>query len=228
MLRILVPSIGSSARCRRTVARGSWRNNPAQIRQSYVSTTHEQSSSSSSSLSVELRQLRIEIRNLNRLVQSSQAKMQSIETNLNAVLQRPHETSSTLDQLTKGARDYVRHNEALKNLTEQINRQAHKYPGLMNWYTARAGAVLLLLVWWYWASIQQRTSEEVADIASKTLEQETLRQSIRDTVGDLAQSPDTQNPSPDSYSLSCRSHRRSSNWWSWWCMQWEPNKCKTH
>ena len=123
--------------------------------------------------------------------------MQQVESRSNKMEQRIDKLNqeviktSALERVSAAAREYVEHNDTIKNVLNQVNKQASQHPRFINKYALAGLFVALILLWRYWASIQQRTSKEVADIASKTLEQETLRQSIRETLDALASSPET-------------------------------------
>jgi len=158
--------------------------------------------SSSSKSSSELNELRQEIKELRQIIQETneshtrsfallakqvETQTQSAERHLSDILLKG-QGNDPLIQVTKAAKDYVQHNETLGKLIEQINTQSHRYPNIFNKFTVGSVAGVIVVVWFYWSSIQRRTSEEVADLASKTLEQETLRQALQETLDDLAQS----------------------------------------
>ena len=131
----------------------------------------------------------LQSRNLEHLAQQVNSQTQNTERRLSDMIHSEVKGggSALVDQISDAAKEYVQHNEAIKKLVEQV----HRHPKLINKYTIGGLLASIVLVWRYWASIQKRTSKEVADLASKTLEQETLRQSIRETIDALANSPET-------------------------------------
>lgn len=137
-------------------------------------------------------------RSLERLRRQVEGQPRALERHLLESLQQQQSKAGAggsavpqiVDQFSKAARDYVQHNESLQRFLSEYNRQANRHPNLLNRYTAAGLILVLLVVWWYWASIQKRTSEEVAEIASQTLAQNKLRQSIQETIDSLAHSPE--------------------------------------
>jgi len=137
-----------------------------------------------------VKQSNIQSSNAERIVQQVENQSSKMEQSLSEIHRQVVGTSA-FDSILSAGKEYVEHNDTLKNLLDQISMQARQHPRFINKYTLAALLLSLVILWQYWASIRQRTSKEVADIASRTLQQETLRQSIRETLDALATSPET-------------------------------------
>lgn len=62
---------------------------------------------------------------------------------------------------------------------------------LINKYTIWATLTSLFVFWQYRMAMYQRTSEEIADVAAMTLQQDALRKQIQETLATVANSPST-------------------------------------
>eukprot|EP00984_Skeletonema_dohrnii_P031903 scaffold25037_cov92-Skeletonema_dohrnii-CCMP3373.AAC.1 len=97
-----------------------------------------------------------------------------------------------MEHLTKSLRQYLEKyspsllSDAFQRATASSGRDV-----LINKYTIWITLGSLLLFWQYRVTMYQRTSEEVADIAAMTLQQDTLRCQIQETLATVANSPST-------------------------------------
>lgn len=137
--------------------------------------------------------LRSQIRTLQQLLQQSNSRSQHSVERL-AVVERQvaeihDQTVQTpiVDRVLEVVMDHVRRSPALTAMVDQLKKR----PGWLNKNTATALVVAIVLIWQYRAVMYQRTSEEVADLASRTLEQESLRETIQETLEAVASSPET-------------------------------------
>jgi len=96
--------------------------------------------------------------------------------------------SSPLERISAGASVFVHNTEAL---LEFVNRFERYSRGWINKYSISAILLVILTSWSYRTTMYDRTSEEVAEIASRTLRQEGLQQTIQETLDALANSPET-------------------------------------
>ncbi|KAK1741203.1 hypothetical protein QTG54_008455, partial [Skeletonema marinoi] len=101
-----------------------------------------------------------------------------------------------MEHLTKSLRQYLeKYSPSL--LSDAFQRAAASSATvvgrdvLINKYTIWITLGSLLLFWQYRVTMYQRTSEEVADIAAMTLQQDTLRCQIQETLATVANSPST-------------------------------------
>jgi hypothetical protein len=100
----------------------------------------------------------------------------------------------TLTKLLKSLQEYLYSRPAIKGVVERLESILEKSAPMVKSYkhyllgATFAGGLL----WRYRAElIYQRTSEEVADLARRTLEQDALRLSIQETLATVANSPAT-------------------------------------
>lgn len=129
-------------------------------------------------------------RNAERLVQQVNDQSRKMEQNLDEIHSQISK-ASTMERVSTAAKGFVQHNDAIMKLLHQVESQVTKHSGIINKYTLGALVLSFVLLWRYRATISDRTSENVADLASKTLQQETLRETIQETLDALATSPDT-------------------------------------
>lgn len=148
----------------------------------------------------ELDGLREQIRTLQELVRQTNAQSRSAERSAGRVeakvvsmersLAEIHDQTvrvPIVDRVSEAVLDHVHRSPSLTKVLDQLN----KHRGLLNRKTAAALAVAAVLIWQCRAAMYQRTSREVADLASRTLEQESLRESIQETLEAVASSPET-------------------------------------
>ena len=147
----------------------------------------------------EITTLREEIRSLqtllaqhNRQYEVLSKQMQAQSTHMGTTIENIHEKvallSSPLERISAGASVFVHNTEAL---LEFVNRFERYSRGWINKYSISAILLVILTSWSYRTTMYDRTSEEVAEIASRTLRQEGLQQTIQETLDALANSPET-------------------------------------
>jgi DNA repair exonuclease SbcCD ATPase subunit len=129
-------------------------------------------------------------KNIERLARQLESQSKVVEQSLDE-LHNHLGTTFSLERVSAAAKDYVEKNETIRSVLDQFNRQVDKHPRFINRYTLGAVLLSLAILWRYRVSIRRKTSKEVAEIASQTLQQETLRQSIQETLEALATSPET-------------------------------------
>lgn len=151
--------------------------------------------------------LQQELKALQQLIREQQSQSYHVESLTRSVSQQSAQLELRLESIEShvskigavetivtGLRDFLQQNPAIRRLLENlgpvVNRgtpfvRQHKYAILGTLAT-------IVVVWKYRAAMfYQRTSEEVADLARRTLEQDSLKQSIQDTLQTVANNPST-------------------------------------
>mmetsp|Transcript_29633 Transcript_29633/g.46536 ORF Transcript_29633/g.46536 Transcript_29633/m.46536 type:complete len:399 (+) Transcript_29633:46-1242(+) len=161
---------------------------------------------STSSIEEQLSALQSEIAHLSYLIK--QTSTQQLET---ASLSRRAEARAyIIEHKLMDIQSHVVKIPEIKDLTKSLRQYLDKYSPsliisdafqraslssgrdvLINKYTIWITLGSLFLFWQYRMTMYQRTSEEVADIAAMTLQQDTLRSQIQDTLATVANSPST-------------------------------------
>ena len=96
--------------------------------------------------------------------------------------------ASPLEKFSAIASVFVHNSEALLAF---LHRFEGYYKGWINKYSVSGIAIFLLTIWRYRSTMYDRTSEEVAELASRTLRQEGLQRTIQETLHLVANSPET-------------------------------------
>jgi hypothetical protein len=163
------------------------------------------SDAESPSIEQQLATLQAEIAHLSYLIK--QTSTQQLET---ASLSRRAEARSyIIEHKLMDIQSHVVKIPEMEHLTKSLRQYLEKYsPSLIsdaflqrtssgakdafiNKYTIWATLTAIILFWRYRVTMYQRTSEEVADIAAMTLQQDTLRCQIQETLATVANSPST-------------------------------------
>ncbi|KAI2509877.1 hypothetical protein MHU86_4588 [Fragilaria crotonensis] len=121
---------------------------------------------------------------------SQQVNTQSttMERNIEDIHAKVAMMASPLEKLSALASVFVHNSETLLAF---LHRFESYYKGWINKYSVSGIAVILLTIWKYRSTMYDRTSEEVAELASRTLQQEGLQRTIQETLHLVANSPET-------------------------------------
>lgn len=189
---------------------GSTKNGSNQVKDKQLSSSNKQSDATTScstptSIEEQLSSLQSEIAHLSYLIK--QTSTQQLET---ASLSRRAEARAyIIEHKLMEIESHVVKIPEIKHLTNRLQQYLEKYSPslisdafqraslstgrdvLINKYTIWITLGSLLLFWQYRMTMYQRTSEEVADIAAMTLQQDTLRCQIQETLATVANSPST-------------------------------------
>jgi len=140
----------------------------------------------------EIRSLRTVLAQQNRDYEGLSRQVQAQSTQMGKLIADIHGKvalmSAPLEALSKVANVFVQNSEPLLKFVHRFERYSK---GWINKYSISALMATVLTVWTYRATMYERTSEEVAEIASRTLRQEGLQQTIQETLAVLANSPET-------------------------------------
>ena len=147
----------------------------------------------------EVTSLREEIKALRTLLANNNHKYEVLASAVNAqstTMERTIEDihakvammASPLERFSAVAGAFAHNSEAMLAFLHRFDRY---YKGWINKYSLSGIAVLLLTIWKYRSTMYDRTSEEVAELASRTLQQEGLQRTIHETLHLIANSPDT-------------------------------------
>jgi len=159
------------------------------------------------SIENELSQLRSEIATLSYLIKQTashqvetqtlarraEARAHIIEDKLIDIQSHVIKIPANLEKLVSSSREIFKQyspsyvSEAIK----RVNESSASF--LTNKYTLWGIAVGMLAVYQYKTIMYQRTSEEVANVAALTLQQDSLRKTIQETLTTVANSPETLN-----------------------------------
>ncbi len=193
---------------------GSTKNGSNQVKDKQLSSSNKHSDATTScstptasrpSIEEQLSALQSEIAHLSYLIK--QTSTQQHET---ASLSRRAEARAyIIEHKLMDIESHVVKIPEIKHLTNRLQQYLEKYSPslisdafqrassstgrdvLINKYTIWITLGSLLLFWQYRMAMYQRTSEEVADIAAMTLQQDTLRCQIQETLATVANSPST-------------------------------------
>mmetsp|Transcript_50729 Transcript_50729/g.122356 ORF Transcript_50729/g.122356 Transcript_50729/m.122356 type:complete len:357 (+) Transcript_50729:326-1396(+) len=166
------------------------------------------SSSTNATAAQELHDLKLEVKALQQVIREGLVKTNQVETMTRSLSERTSSLEQVLGEINTrvsrinavetmltNARDYIlQHNPALQELQQTFETFMRKSrPFLIkNYRSILASLVLLTVVWKYRSNIfYQRASEDVADLAKRTLEQESLRRTIQETLYTIASDPQT-------------------------------------
>lgn len=155
-------------------------------------TTRTASQQEIAALRDEMRSLRTLLAQQNRDYDglSRQVKLQSTQmsTHIEDIHEKVALMSAPLERITKVGNVLIENSEPFLKLVDQFERFSR---GWINKYSLSAILAAAVTVWSYRAAMYERTSAEVAEIASRTLRQEGLQQTIQETLAVVANSPDT-------------------------------------
>jgi hypothetical protein len=179
----------------------------------YATTKHNidniDSPASTSSIEQQLASLQAEIAHLSYLIK--QTATQQIETA--AISRRAEARAYIIEHKLMDIQSHVVKIPALENMAKSFRQYLKDYSPsvvsaalfqrattgeggggrglLLNKYTFWISLSSLLIFWQYRVTMYRRTSEEIADVASMTLQQDTLRKTIQETLSTVANSPST-------------------------------------
>lgn len=151
------------------------------------------------SIENELSQLRSEIATLSYLIKQTashqvetqtlarraEARAHIIEDKLINIQSHVIKIPANLEKLVTSSR------ETFTDIFKRVNESSASF--LTNKYTLWGIAIGMLAVYQYKTIMYQRTSEEVANVAALTLQQDSLRKTIQETLTTVANSPETLN-----------------------------------
>ena len=151
------------------------------------------------SIENELSQLRSEIATLSYLIKQTashqvetqtlarraEARAHIIEDKLINIQSHVIKIPANLEKLVTSSR------ETFTDIFKRVNESSASF--LTNKYTLWGVAIGMLAVYQYKTIMYQRTSEEVANVAALTLQQDSLRKTIQETLTTVANSPETLN-----------------------------------
>eukprot|EP00797_Seminavis_robusta_P005731 Sro1381_g267830.2 (332) ;mRNA; f:16469-17464 len=140
----------------------------------------------------EVKALQALIKEQQALTRSVSSQTAQVQTRLTEIENHMSKISALKASLTK-ARDAVQKNPALRPLVENLERLVKQSTPIVRDYKyyILGIAVAMVVVWENRSMFYQSTSEEVADLARRTLEQDSLRQSIQETIQTVANNPST-------------------------------------
>jgi hypothetical protein len=137
------------------------------------------------SLRLILEEQRESYENLSKQIQHQSTTMESAVDNIHT---KVNLLAFPLERLSSVASLVVHNSERVVSL---IHRWENYSQGWLNTYSITGVIIAGLIVWRYRSAMYDRTSEEVADLASRTLQQERLQRTLQDTLGGIAISPET-------------------------------------
>jgi hypothetical protein len=139
----------------------------------------------------EIQELQAILKQQNRNYDAISQQVQAQSTHMEKAVMQIHErvalVTAPLESISK-LTNAVQNNEAFLNLIHRFERYSR---GWLNRYTLATLGFTIIVIWRYRATMYERTSEEMADIASRTLRQEGLQESIQETLSVIANSPTT-------------------------------------
>lgn len=156
-------------------------------------------------IKAELAQLHSEIAQLSYLIK--QTSSQQLETQV--LSRRAEARAYIIENKLIDIQKYVVKIPALENVTQNLRQYLKDYSPayfsnvfqkvnqssaasyLINKYTIWLLCGGAVLIWQYRKTMYQQTSEEIANVASLTLQQDSLRETIQDTLTTVANSPET-------------------------------------
>ena len=173
----------------------------------YFTTKTNQDIPTTTSIENELSQLRSEIATLSYLIK--QTSSQQVETQ--ALARRAEARAYIIENKLMDIQSHVVKIPAnIENLVHNTQRIFKEYSPsyvseairkvnelssgtslLTNKYTLWTMFVAIIVFWQYRLTMYQRTSEEVAEVAALTLQQDSLRRTIQETLTTVANSPET-------------------------------------
>jgi hypothetical protein len=140
----------------------------------------------------EIQSLRMLLAKNNRDYEGLSKEIKTHSVQMGAVIEEIHDKvalmAAPLERISSVTNVLFQNSRPLLNFVHQFERYSK---GWVNKYSLGAILAATVTVWSYRATMYERTSEEVADIASRTLRQEGLQQSIQETLAALANSPET-------------------------------------
>ena len=122
------------------------------------------------------------------LTQQVNAQSITMERTIEDIHAKVAMMASPLEKFSAIASNFAHNSEALLAFLHRFDRYSK---GWVNKYSVGGVAVILLTIWTYRSTMYDRTSEEVADLASRTLRQEGLQRTIQETLHVVANSPET-------------------------------------
>ena len=130
---------------------------------------------------------------LESLTESFTTRTAALETKLEEINHHMG-TISGLEKLVSTVRDFVKDTPGVRGVVGNLETLVQQSrPFVQHYkYVLFGTAVMVAILWKYRSNlVYERTSEEVADLARLTLEQESLRLSIQETLQTVANSPAT-------------------------------------
>ena len=178
-------------------------NNPASAKN-----TNTPTESTESITFEDIRSLQQDIKSLQTLLQQSRAQQnETLESLTRTLTARTSQIEVRLDEINDHVRkigalekvvatasDLLHLNPAIRSVVDNLETIVQRSrPYVQNYkYVLLAVGVSVTILWKYRSNlVYERTSEEVADLARLTLEQESLRLSIQETLQTVANSPAT-------------------------------------
>jgi len=172
---------------------------------------NDPTSQTNTTVETQIAELRSEIANLSYLIKQSsiqqnetqslsrraEARAYIIEQKLMDIQRHVVKIPAVMEQLPNKLRQYWKEKsptyitDALKKVSNGSDEGARAMELLVNKYTLWALLGSVLLFWRYRRNMYQRTSEEVANVAALTLQQDSLRSTIQETLSAVANSPET-------------------------------------
>ena len=168
-------------------------------------TTKTNQDNAPTSIETELSQLRAEISNLSYLIKQTASQ----QTETQALSRRAEARAYIIEHKLMDIQSHVVKIPALENMSQNFRQYMKDYrpPAYVSdalrkvnessasFLTSKYTAWLLfggvVVFWQYRVAMYQRTSEEVANVAALTLQQDSLRKTIQETLTTVANSPET-------------------------------------
>ena len=122
------------------------------------------------------------------LSQQVQTQSMVVEGTLDEIHTKVNLMCSPLERLAALASAFAHNIDALVAYMHRFDRYSKWWT---NKYSLSVMALLLVFLWGYRYILIDRTSEEVAELASRTLQQESLQRTIQQTLDAIANSPQT-------------------------------------
>lgn len=194
----------SKANATKLATGNSSNNNGSNASTKYFTTKTHQDNPPTTCVDTELSQLRSEIANLSYLIKqtaSHQVETQSLARRAEARayiienklmdIQSHVVKIPALENLAQNLRQYLNDNSPsyINDAIRKVNESGVSF--LTSKYTAWVLFGSIFVFWQYRLTMYQRTSEEVANVAAMTLKQDSLRETIQETLTTVANSPET-------------------------------------
>ena len=138
-----------------------------------------------------------QVESLTRTVSTQSSKMEQRLENIESQVLKIsalEQVASNLEQVANSARDFMQQNPAIRAVFENIETIFQRSTPYVKRYKYAILATVLsaTIVWKNRANVlYESASEEVADLARRTLQQESLRLSIQETLHTVANNPST-------------------------------------
>jgi len=171
----------------------------SRIRSAHTTTSVDSSQSQAS--------LQEEIKSLQALLRQSQTHQEGLESLTRGLAKRTSSMEAKLDDINRhvdkisgmekvitSVRDFLHDTPAVRGVVDNLETLVSRSRPYLrkNKYIFFGALAVTVVIWKYRSNlVYERTSEEVADLARLTLEQESLRLSIQETLHTIANSPST-------------------------------------